>query len=289
MHRMPTIIQGHQRVAQQMLKPSEASKQLKKMLQELQRSSSSGSPKTLTKSSSVIQGVQQREYIHTSSACPYGGSVAFGEAYEPWSEDMACILQGTCLPGSTRYCRTNSMFKGKLDLSDVQQGVGGYRSFSTLSSSSQIRSFHTTSRPAPPIYDAAQSILSSSQRNFNTTSPPDLQNCRIPPASFKHEAWTEDIACILQGTCLPGSTRYCRTNSMFGHPLLHMADILQDQPRRFYSSSSDASGESATGGGQVSSREKMKRAVRDYGSTVIVFHVCISLISLGSCYLLVSR
>lgn len=36
-------------------------------------------------------------------------------------------------------------------------------------------------------------------------------------------------------------------------------------------------------------KEKLKRAVKEYGSTVLIFHVGISLISLGSFYLLVSR
>ena len=99
--------------------------------------------------------------------------------------------------------------------------------------------------------------------------------------TFKSELWTEDIACILQGTCLPGSTRYCRTNSMFGK--LQLSDILQDAPRRYYSTGAP------NDGGQVSQRARLKLAVRDYGSTVIVFHVCISLISLGSFYLAVSR
>jgi len=34
--------------------------------------------------------------------------------------------------------------------------------------------------------------------------------------------------------------------------------------------------------------QKLKKAVAEYGTTVIVFHVSISLISLGACYLLVS-
>lgn len=38
----------------------------------------------------------------------------------------------------------------------------------------------------------------------------------------------------------------------------------------------------------LSRKEKLKKAVREYGSTVIVFHVGISLISLGTCYILVS-
>lgn len=41
-------------------------------------------------------------------------------------------------------------------------------------------------------------------------------------------------------------------------------------------------------GPTLSSKEKFKKAVKEYGSTVIVFHVTISLLSLGACYLLVS-
>lgn len=40
---------------------------------------------------------------------------------------------------------------------------------------------------------------------------------------------------------------------------------------------------------QLTSRQKLQRAVKEYGATVIVFHVTISLASLGICYLLVSR
>ncbi|XP_043276237.1 uncharacterized protein [Venturia canescens] len=38
----------------------------------------------------------------------------------------------------------------------------------------------------------------------------------------------------------------------------------------------------------LTNAEKLKKAVKDYGSTVIVFHIGISLISLGACYLAVS-
>lgn len=39
----------------------------------------------------------------------------------------------------------------------------------------------------------------------------------------------------------------------------------------------------------MSAKEKLKKAVKDYGATVIVFHVSISIMSLGICYVLVSR
>lgn len=40
---------------------------------------------------------------------------------------------------------------------------------------------------------------------------------------------------------------------------------------------------------QLSTKEKLKQAVRDYGATVIIFHIAMSLTSLGFFYLLVSR
>uniref|UniRef100_A0A2M4BSX5 DUF1279 domain-containing protein n=2 Tax=Nyssorhynchus TaxID=44543 RepID=A0A2M4BSX5_9DIPT len=39
----------------------------------------------------------------------------------------------------------------------------------------------------------------------------------------------------------------------------------------------------------VSRKDRLKKAIKEYGSTVLVFHVSISLVSLGTCYLLVSR
>lgn len=36
-------------------------------------------------------------------------------------------------------------------------------------------------------------------------------------------------------------------------------------------------------------KSKLKRAVKDYGATVIVFHVLISITSLGICYTAVAR
>ena len=39
----------------------------------------------------------------------------------------------------------------------------------------------------------------------------------------------------------------------------------------------------------LSKKDQLKRAIKDYGSTVIVFHVFISLVSLGSFYVIVSR
>lgn len=40
---------------------------------------------------------------------------------------------------------------------------------------------------------------------------------------------------------------------------------------------------------ELSTKEKFKKAVKEYGSTVIVFHVMISSVSLACFYLLMSR
>ncbi|CAF4760221.1 unnamed protein product [Pieris macdunnoughi] len=45
---------------------------------------------------------------------------------------------------------------------------------------------------------------------------------------------------------------------------------------------------SANASDTLSAKDKLKKAVKDYGATVIVFHVSISLMSLGICYVLVS-
>lgn len=40
---------------------------------------------------------------------------------------------------------------------------------------------------------------------------------------------------------------------------------------------------------KFSSKDKLKQAVKDYGATVIIFHVTLSLMSLGLSYLIISR
>lgn len=40
---------------------------------------------------------------------------------------------------------------------------------------------------------------------------------------------------------------------------------------------------------KLSSKDKLKRAVKDYGATVIIFHISLSLMSLGVSYLIISR
>ncbi|PIK39452.1 hypothetical protein BSL78_23717 [Apostichopus japonicus] len=85
------------------------------------------------------------------------------------------------MPGSTRYCRTNSMF-GKPFLYDINQS----------SLSTQRSSFHTL-RPFLP--NTASSDVS---RHFS------LEGAKNSGRQTAHQLWSEDIACILQGTCLPG-------------------------------------------------------------------------------------
>lgn len=79
---------------------------------------------------------------------------------------------------------------------------------------------------------------------------------------------------------------------------LHQDRMIQEvcqQQRKYSTSTNDkpdndpTSAASSTESVPLSQKEKLKRAVRDYGATVIVFHVTISLMSLGTAYLAVSR
>lgn len=56
-----------------------------------------------------------------------------------------------------------------------------------------------------------------------------------------------------------------------------------------YSTMSDKSKEVKEVLPELSKTDKLKQAVKDYGATVIIFHVSISLMSLGISYLIISR
>lgn len=98
-------------------------------------------------------------------------------------------------------------------------------------------------------------------------------------------------------------SRMSAMNSVFTCSLLKPNCLIDHQPfltinKRFISLSSKNFNEQAlkTPGEseekppvKESAQSKLKKAVKEYGSTVIVFHVGISLISLGVSYLLVSR
>ena len=61
----------------------------------------------------------------------------------------------------------------------------------------------------------------------------------------------------------------------------HSGSVIGQQ-HMFISTSGPSSGE-------LSKKDQLKQAVKDYGKTVIVFHVAISLASLGGFYTAVSR
>lgn len=75
-----------------------------------------------------------------------------------------------------------------------------------------------------------------------------------------------------------GIRAYCTLTQQFTSPVVFLS--------RFNSTNK---GDGASGESGLTRRQRLKKAVTEYGSTVIVFHVGISLISLGTCYLLMSR
>lgn len=54
-------------------------------------------------------------------------------------------------------------------------------------------------------------------------------------------------------------------------------------------SSNDIPNAEAITGNKPSQKIRLKEAIRDYGATIIVFHVAISLASLGLCYIAISK
>ncbi|XP_070574335.1 uncharacterized protein [Ptychodera flava] len=94
---------------------------------------------------------------------------------DTWDEDMACVLQGSCLPGSTKYCRTKSMF-GSVELPDVLQGTFN----SGLTGKIGIRAYHSV--PSP-----------------NFTAVRYLHNRPSHFVGRTYEAWDEDVATFIHG------------------------------------------------------------------------------------------
>lgn len=70
-----------------------------------------------------------------------------------------------------------------------------------------------------------------------------------------------------------------RGNCWFGQHGLNSAWIPNQNSVRYYSDTKVTE----------TTKSKLKRAVKDYGATVIVFHVLISITSLGICYTAVAR
>lgn len=96
--------------------------------------------------------------------------------------------------------------------------------------------------------------------------------------------------------CINRSIMY--NNRVFGSNM-HLLDLYQNLtniPKRFisigtvqFNSQNPSESKDQVKPEKETGRSKLKKAVKEYGSTVVVFHVGISLISLGICYTLVSR
>uniref|UniRef100_W8AZ70 Protein FAM210B n=2 Tax=Ceratitis capitata TaxID=7213 RepID=W8AZ70_CERCA len=69
-------------------------------------------------------------------------------------------------------------------------------------------------------------------------------------------------------------------------PMNTFVKLTQIKDKRYYCTKVD--GDKPAPPIVLSKKEQLKKAFKDYGSTVIIFHVTISLASLGACYLLVS-
>lgn len=87
---------------------------------------------------------------------------------------------------------------------------------------------------------------------------------------------------------------FCHLNASSNQTIHRMFSDKKEQVKPVESKDKESSGDANASEQQTESvaltpRTKLKNAIKDYGSTVIVFHVAISLVSLGIFYQLVSR
>ena len=71
--------------------------------------------------------------------------------------------------------------------------------------------------------------------------------------------------------------------------VLHNGRTLHTSITRNGESSHSGKTEQQEGESKMTLKERLKCVVQEYGTTAIVFHVCISLTSLGLCYAAVKR
>lgn len=124
------------------------------------------------------------------------------------------------------------------------------------------------------------SLLATNHRAFSTTSIKCV---------YSFSSLTSGSRCSLTGNI--NSLRFPCINNMNAWFEIDLrrppASFLG---KYFIHTSSSCKDESDDGRApNMTQRQKLKRAVKDYGATVVVFHVAISLVSLGFFYILVSR
>ncbi|KAL7635503.1 UNVERIFIED_CONTAM: hypothetical protein RMT77_014572 [Armadillidium vulgare] len=121
------------------------------------------------------------------------------------------------------------------------------------------------------------------------------------PATNHRAFSTTSVKCVDSYSCLTSGSRCSLTgdlNSLHFPCINYMnawCDISLRRPsagllgKCFIHTSSASKDESDDGRApNITQRQKLKRAVKDYGATVVVFHITISLASLGFFYILVS-
>ncbi|XP_078688890.1 uncharacterized protein LOC144920544 [Branchiostoma floridae x Branchiostoma belcheri] len=103
------------------------------------------------------------------------------------------------------------------------------------------------------------------------------------------QSYTCRTAGVLSGVSSPQSRRFHTSSHSFSFPHRLCTSAPDSQAGKPHSCRHlSAAAPADQTGKPPSQRERLKRAVRDYGSTVVVFHVGISLLSLGGFYLAVS-
>jgi hypothetical protein len=99
------------------------------------------------------------------------------------------------------------------------------------------------------------------------------------PGTLGRKKLSSESYCV-QGTLVTFMKPSHSQNVGHGMPCLQIQPVIM-QTKSLFSTNPDSS--------KLSYRDKLKRAVKDYGVTVVIFHIGISLLSLGGFYLAVTR
>jgi len=159
----------------------------------------------------------------------------------------------------------------------------------------KLSCFRTATLLTPPIYSIPGAAANFHSNSYKSTS----SRIRINHLDF----WTHSRQKVFQKTT--GSLAHAANSPTI--QILRMitstvpasanlkVETTNSKEENVTKSSADANikeeespSSTAPQEGPLTTKEKLKRAVRDYGATVLVFHITMSLMSLGFFYLLVS-
>lgn len=159
---------------------------------------------------------------------------------------------------------------------------------------------HVEANSADPSVNLYSVMQSNVPEPFNPSTRGTPTHVNMPGGGMKrHDKYTYDSVQSCHHTRCFSTLSNINSMDISSSALLSLSnspDLVSireshskgDSSSEVSPSNSDSSTQD-TNSVKLSQAQRLKRAVKEYGATVVVFHVSISLMSLGACYLAVSR